>query len=149
MNLSLDLLQYQDELKRTDKQGKQQIFDPIRKKYLIQTPEELVRQLLIIYLQKELKISKTYIAVEKSFKINQRIKRFDLLVFDKQHKPYLLVECKSPQIKIDQSTFEQVAWYNYHFKVPYLLVTNGIMTYCCSIDFEKESFSFLDYIPAQ
>lgn len=145
--IDLNLLNYQDHLSVKTEEGKKYVFDPIRKKYLVMTPEESVRQLLIEFFRKEKGISKNYFGIEKSFKINERLKRFDLLIFDESHHPIMLIECKSPKVKINQDVFEQVAWYNYHFKVPYLLVTNGIVTYCCSIDYDKKEFSFMDKIP--
>lgn len=145
--IDLNLLKYQDHLSVKIEEGKKYVFDPIRKKYLVLTPEESVRQLLIEFFRKEKNISKNYFGIEKSFKINGRLKRFDLLIFDESHHPHVLIECKSPKVKINQDVFEQVAWYNYHFKVPYLLVTNGIVTHCCSIDYDKKEFSFIDKIP--
>ena len=147
MTIQIDLLAYQKELTTKQENGKSFLWDPIRKKYLVNLPEELVRQLLIIYLQKEIGFSKNYIAVEKSIKVNDLQKRFDLLVFDENHKPFILIECKSPKVKINQNTFEQIAWYNSTLKVPYLLVTNGITTYCCSVNYADSSVGFLDKIP--
>jgi len=147
MTIPINLLQFQNRLTTKIEEGKSYLWDPIRKKYLVNQPEEMVRQLLIIYLEEIEGISKNYIAVEKSIKVNDRLKRFDLLVFDENHKPILLVECKSPKVKVSQATFEQIAWYNSVLKVPYLLVTNGMTTYCCSVNYEDSSFSFLEKIP--
>jgi len=147
MTIPINLLQFQNRLTTKIEEGKSYLWDPIRKKYLVNQPEEMVRQLLIIYLEEIEGISKNYIAVEKSIKVNDRLKRFDLLVFDENHKPILLVECKSPKVKVSQATFEQIAWYNSVLKVPYLLVTNGITTYCCSVSYKDSSFSFLEKIP--
>ena len=147
MKIPIDLLQFQNKLSTKTEEGKPYVWDPIRKKYLVNQPEEMVRQLLIIYLKEVEGISKNYIAVEKSIKVNDRLKRFDLLIFDENHKPIMLIECKSPKVKVNQDTFEQIAWYNSTLKVPYLLVTNGITTYCCSVSYEDSSFSFLEKIP--
>ncbi len=147
MKIQVDLLQFQNRLTTKTVEGKPFVWDPIRKKYLVNQPEEMVRQLLIIYLQEVEGISKNYIAVEKSIKVNDRLKRFDLLIFDENHKPIMLIECKSPKVKVSQDTFEQIAWYNSTLKVPYLLVSNGITTYCCSVSYEDSSFSFLEKIP--
>ena len=147
MTIPIDLLAYQKDLTTKMEDNKSYLWDPIRKKYLVNLPEELVRQLLIIYLQKEIGFSKNYIAVEKSIKVNDLPKRFDLLIFDKNHQPFILIECKSPKVKVNQDTFEQIAWYNSTLKVPYLLVTNGITTYCCSVNYKDSSFSFLQKIP--
>lgn len=147
MKIPVDLLQFQNKLTTKTEEGKPYVWDPIRKKYLVNQPEEMVRQLLIIYLQEVEGISKNYISVEKSIKVNDRLKRFDLLIFDENHKPIMLIECKSPKVKVNQDTFEQIAWYNSTLKVPYLLVTNGITTYCCSVSYKDSSFSFLEKIP--
>lgn len=147
MEIPLNLLAFQSDLKQKSEDGKKYIFCLIRKKYLVQAPEETVRQLLLIYMQKELKISKNYIAVEKSLKVNNLPKRFDILVYDQNHEPVLLVETKAPSVKITEDTFKQISWYNMTLKVPYLLVTNGITTYCCSVSYEDHSFSFLEKIP--
>ncbi|MEO1438353.1 MAG: type I restriction enzyme HsdR N-terminal domain-containing protein, partial [Bacteroidota bacterium] len=74
-------------------------------------------------------------------------KRCDLMLFDQETKPYLLVECKSPKVKINQSTFEQIARYNLSLQVPFLLVTNALVTYCCQIDFEQQDFRHLNHVP--
>jgi len=71
-----------------------------------------------------------------------------MLIYDKAVNPHILIECKAPAVKIDQSTFEQIARYNLPLRVPYLLVTNGMTTYCCKMDYEKESFEFLEEIPS-
>ena len=147
MQIPINLLQYQSDLKTKIEGGKSFVFDPIRKKYYLQQPEEMVRQLLLIYFQKELNLSKNYIAVEKTLKVNGLPKRFDILIFDKNHHPVLLVETKSPKVKISESTFKQISWYNMTLKVPFLLVTNGINTYCCSVNYEENRYEFLKKIP--
>jgi len=93
------------------------------------------------------KFPKNRIAVEKSLTINELPKRFDLLIYDKNTHPYLLVECKAPEVKINQKTFDQISQYNFQLKVPFLLVTNGITTYCCQMDYEKKTFEFISNIP--
>lgn len=147
MEIPLNLLAFQSDLKLKSEDGKKYIFCLIRKKYLVQAPEETVRQLLLIYMQKELKISKNYIAVEKSLKVNNLPKRFDILVYNQNHEPILLVETKAPSVKITEDTFKQISWYNMTLKVPYLLVTNGITTYCCSVSYENNNFQFLEKMP--
>jgi len=147
MIINLDLLSFQSFLKIKKEKEKQFLFCPIRKKNLVLQPEELVRQLLIIYLIEKKGYSKSRIAVEKSLTINELYRRFDVLIYDKNTTPFLLVECKAPEVKITQSTFEQIAQYNLSLHVPYLLVTNGITTYCCKMDYNSESFEFIDKIP--
>jgi len=85
--------------------------------------------------------------VEKSLVLNKMKKRADVLVYGSSGNPLMIVECKSPEVKVSQKTFDQVARYNMVFKVQYLLVTNGLEHFCCSIDFENSSYTFLQNIP--
>lgn len=140
-------LEFLPDLKIKSGDKGQIIFDPVRKKYVMLTPEERVRQLLILYLCAHKGYRKSRIAVEKSILVNELPKRFDLMTYDSAHRPMLLAECKAPGVKIDQDTFRQVAWYNYTLQVPFLLVTNGVETFCCSIDFERRDYAFLNDIP--
>ena len=145
--IELDLMMYQEQIKVRTTDGKRYIFDPLRKKWLVLQPEEFVRQLVIQYLLTEKDYRSTHMAVERMLKVNKLTKRCDILVFDLDQQPLLLVECKAPNIKITQGVFHQIAWYNMPLKVQYLLVTNGIKTYCCAMDYEKEDFTFLPDIP--
>ena len=79
--------------------------------------------------------------------LNGLMKRCDILVYDTDFKPFLLVECKSAKVPIDQAVFDQIARYNLKFKVPYLMVTNGLATFCCQIDYTTEGYHFLSEIP--
>ena len=107
----------------------------------------MVRQLLILYLLAERNVSKNRLALERALKVNKMTRRWDLMVYAQDMSPWLLVECKAPEIKITQSVFEQISAYNLTLRVPYLLVTNGIDTYCCEMDYEGETFRFLDAVP--
>ena len=147
MNIQLNLLDYRSNLKIKKEDNKRYLFDPIRKTYLVLTPEEMVRQLLILYLISERNISKNRLALEKALKVNKMTRRWDLMVYAQDMTPWLLVECKAPEVKITQSVFEQISAYNLTLRVPYLLVTNGMDTYCCEMDYEKETFRFLDAVP--
>jgi len=131
------------------KEGVQQVWDAVRKKWFVLTPEEWVRQHLIHYLNTEKGFSLNLMAVEKNVKVNGMNRRYDLVVHDNSGKPLLLAECKAPDIKLAQSTFEQAARYNMTMRVPYLLITNGLEHYCCKIDFEKNNYSFLQEIPSK
>ena len=124
------------------------IFDAIRKKYVALTPEEWVRQNFLQYLIQDKKFPASLIAVEAGLKYNQLKKRMDVLVYDKQGTPHLMVECKAPEVKITQDTFDQIARYNMAFKVKYLVVTNGIDHFCCQMDYAQNSFQYLEQIPA-
>ena len=135
MLIEIDLIKYRPHLETKSENGKNFLFCPIRKKYLVLQPEELVRQLLLIYLTKEKGYPKSKIAVEKGLKINELERRFDVLIYDKNTHPFLLVECKAPEVKITQNTFEQISQYNLSLQVPFLLVTNGITNYFCKMDY--------------
>jgi len=148
MNIVLDLLQFQSALKLEKRNGKSCLFDPIRKKYIIKTPEELVRQLMILHLIENEKYNRTRIAIEKELLINKRKKRFDLLIYNQDYQPHILIECKAPSVKLTDATFRQAACYNFELKADYLIITNGISTYCCQMDYEQENYVFLDRIPS-
>ncbi|MEO6917268.1 MAG: type I restriction enzyme HsdR N-terminal domain-containing protein [Chitinophagaceae bacterium] len=105
--------------------GKEIIFDPIRKSWIRLTPEEWVRQNTIQYLLQVVKYPSTMIAVEKEIQLGELKKRFDLMVFDPDHHPWMIIECKSMDVAINQSVLEQVLRYNISVPVPFLVVTNG------------------------
>jgi hypothetical protein len=135
-------------IKLKEEGGGQLIFDSIRRKYLVLTPEEWVRQNFIQYLIQEKDYPQSLIVIEKGLKLNELQKRADVLIYDKFGNPLLLIECKAAKVKINQETFEQIARYNQVFKVPYLIVTNGLNHYCCKVDFDKNNFEFLKEIPS-
>lgn len=141
----LNLPEYDYKVKR--EHNKEYIFDVIRKKYLVLTPEEWVRQHVVSFLINHKHFPKSFIVIEKGLVFNEMQKRADVLIYNQQLQPLFLVECKAPHVKISETTFEQIARYNMVFKVPYLLVTNGMNHYCCKIDFENESYTFLEDIP--
>ena len=126
---------------------KTKIFDEIRKKFLVLTPEEWVRQNFIKFLIEERNFPKGLIAIEKGLKLNGLHKRTDILIYDKTGSPIMIVECKASKVAINQNVFDQIGRYNITFKVPYLVVTNGLQHYCAQIDFENKQFSFLNEIP--
>lgn len=123
------------------------IFDFIRKKFVILTPEEWVRQNFLKYLVDEKKYPASLIAVEKEFKLNDLSKRSDAVVYNRTGKPVLIVECKATNVKIDQNVFDQIARYNMKLNVDFLVVTNGLSHFCCKIDYEKKQYMFLKEIP--
>jgi Type I restriction enzyme R protein N terminus (HSDR_N) len=126
-------------------ENKVAIFDVIRKKFIVLTPEEWVRQHVIHFLIEEKKYPISLINVEKALKINGLTKRYDLVVFNTDGTIHILVECKAPEISISQDTFDQIARYNIALKANYLMVTNGFLHYYCQI--ENESYTFLKEIP--
>ena len=144
---NIDLLQFKQKLIFRKKDGQVFIHDPIRKKYMVQTPEEVVRQLVIQYLTEEKNYPANLMAVEKALKINELTKRFDILVYTRDRQPFLLVECKAPAVPVSKATFFQIGVYNLPLRVPYLLVSNGIDSYCCEMDYEANSFTYLAEVP--
>ena len=143
--LRLNLPNY--DFKMKTEQGSRQIFDPVREKMVKLDPEEWVRQNLIQFLNKDKNYPISLMAVEKGLTVNKLSKRFDILCYNNDSKPLLLVECKAPSVKISQAAFDQISIYNLQFKVPFLLVSNGLEHYCCQLDYEKNSYSFLSEIP--
>ena len=123
------------------------IFDFIRNKSVILTPEEWVRQNFLKYLVEEKKYPASLIAVEKEFKLNKLSKRSDAVIYNREGDPILIVECKATSVKIDQKVFDQIARYNMKLNVGYLVVTNGLEHYCCSIDYKNQKYFFLKEIP--
>lgn len=123
------------------------VFDAIRKKYVRLTPEEWVRQHVVLYLMYEKSYPAARISVEHSFKFNNLSRRADVLFFGKYGQPLLVVECKAPDVKINQQVFDQVVRYNYVVRVRYIMVTNGIQNYCCEVNYENQQCNFLNDIP--
>jgi hypothetical protein len=128
-------------------ENKVAIFDEIRKKFILLTPEEWVRQHTIQFLLNENQYPKSYINVEKLIKINDLSKRYDVVVFQPNGEIFLLIECKAPEVLISQNTFDQIARYNLVLKAKYLMVTNGLNHYFCQMDFENEKYVFLKELP--
>ncbi|MFM8373476.1 MAG: type I restriction enzyme HsdR N-terminal domain-containing protein [Bacteroidota bacterium] len=147
MLLRLDLLKYQSKLNVSGTGDNARVFDPIRKKYVALAPEEHLRQLFLLYLLEEKKYAPGRIRSEIGIEVNGMKKRCDIVVFDAQINPWLLVECKSPHVELTQSVFEQAAVYNLRLRAPYLAITNGLATYCCALDFERSGFRYLDGLP--
>ena len=129
-------------------ENKVSIFDTIRKKFIILQPEEWVRQHCVMYLMTKKQYPHSLINVEKELKINGLKKRYDIVIFNPDGSIHLVVECKAPKIKINQSTFDQVARYNLALNANFLMVTNGINHYYCEMDFKNERYLFLEDIPS-
>lgn len=116
------------------------VWDELRKKQLVLTPEEWVRQHLVHYLRGSLGYPSTAFALEGGFKLLGKTQRSDLLIYRKG-QPLLLGECKAPQVKISQETFDQACRYNLHYKVPYLVISNGLETYWAKVESDNLKFS--------
>ncbi len=141
----LNLTEYKIKVRKTDTTF--EIFDRFRKKYVVLTPEEWVRQNFLLYLVFEKNVPETLIVVEKSLTVNNLQKRCDIVIYDKSTKPKIIVECKAANVKITQDTFDQIIRYNMTLKVDYLIVTNGLTHYCCFMDYKNNQYSFLQQIP--
>lgn len=128
-------------------ENKTLIFDIVRKKYVVLTPEEWVRQHVIHFLVEEKKYPLSLIAVEKQLKINSLNKRTDIIVFNKLGLHEIVIECKAPSIPVRQNTFDQIARYNLTLQSNYLMVTNGLEHYFCQMDLKNESYLFLKELP--
>ncbi len=117
--------------------GKDIIFDRLRKRWLILTPEEWVRQNFVQYLIKHKNYPSTLIAMEKVIRLGELKKRFDILVYDSNHRPWMMIECKSPTVKLDEAVLHQLLRYHISVQTGYLIITNGDFAY----GWEKENRS--------
>lgn len=124
-----------------------EIFDSLRQKFLILTPEEWVRQHFVNYLISEKNYPKSLLANEAPIKLNSLTRRCDTIVYNNKLEPVAICEYKNPQINITQEVFDQIIRYNIVLRVNYLIVSNGINHYCCKIDYENMNYEFLKDIP--
>jgi len=131
--------------------GSEMIFDPLRKKWVKLTPEEWVRQNFVQYLIKEGKYPQGLIGIEIFFRLNNMKKRVDILVHNRKGEPVMIVECKSPEIKIsdfyEDKVYDQLGEYNFGYKVPYVIVTNGIVNYAFRFNNMTNKYEHLLEIP--
>lgn len=123
------------------------IFDEIRKKHLVLTPEEWVRQHFIRFLIKEKNFPPTLLQIEGGLSLNQTRKRSDILVYNALGQKLMVIECKAPSVNITQATFDQAARYNSVYKAPWLVVSNGLQHYQARIDHENGQFLFIAELP--
>ncbi len=142
----LNLPEYSFNIIRRD--NKLLIFDELRKKFMILTPEEWVRQNFAMYLINELKYPRGLIKSESGLKYNQLKKRTDIVVYDHEGRPFMVVECKAPEIAISQKTFNQVAEYNSVLRARYVAITNGLRHFCCGIDHRSRKIEFRPSFPS-
>jgi hypothetical protein len=124
------------------------IYDSIRKKYLLLTPEEWVRQHFVHYLIKDLQYPRGLLTTESGLKYNRLQRRTDIVVFNRQGKPHMIVECKAPSVAISQQVFNQIAVYNKVLNAKLLVVSNGLQHYCCQYNEALARWEFLPGIPA-
>lgn len=133
--------------KTTIKNGKKYIFDRLRKQFVRLTPEELVRQQFINFLIEQKKFPEGLLANEVCIELANTKKRCDTVLYDKSLNPILLIEFKAPSIPITQNTFDQIIRYNMILHVPWLIISNGMEHYCCSVNFETNTYEFEKEIP--
>ncbi len=127
--------------------GNRKVFDPIRKRFVALTPEEEVRQNTLYLLINTMKVPQSLIAVEYAFKLNQRKKRSDIVVFNREGKAMMIVECKAGNIAIGQDTLDQAARYNFVLQVRFLMLTNGKEQYICKIGEKSPTLDYIHFLP--
>lgn len=127
--------------------NRRMVLAEIRKKWLVLQPEEFVRQLLIHFLIEDMRYNRNRITVERGVAVNGDPKRTDILVFDADMRPFLLIECKAPKVPLSTDTFRQAAHYNGPLRVPYLMISNGRESYVAAIDYNREDYRFLSAVP--
>ena len=131
-------------LRQRNLNGKTEVFDPVRKKWVVMTPEERVRQIFILYLLNVRQFPISHLSVEKAITVNGLTKRYDIVVFGEDQKPYLVVECKAPEVEISQAVVEQAGRYNSTLRAPYVGVTNGSTRLFFHIEFDTGTISPVD-----
>jgi type I site-specific restriction-modification system R (restriction) subunit len=146
-NISADFLAWKHLLRVENRNGRDYIYDNVRKKYLLLQPEEFVRQLVVIWLIHHQKVNRNRIQVEKEVNINGLKRRFDIIVYDRSTQPFALIECKAPDVVINQGVFDQISVYNKVMHAPFLVVTNGVLTFLASVQEETMSYTFHKYWP--
>ncbi len=132
---------------KSDKSGRQLVFDTLRGKWIVLTPEEWVRQNFIHALISEKGYSRHSMANEISLTLNNTARRCDTLVFDRQRQPLMVIEYKAPHIPVTQQVFDQIVRYNMVLHARFLTVSNGMAHYCCEIDYTKNTYRYLTDIP--
>ena len=136
------------EIKLREHDGKRQIFDFLRRRYVALTPEEWVRQHFVHYLMAYKGYPKGLLANEVELAVGEKKLRCDTLLYNKALPPQMIVEYKSPEIELTQRVFNQITAYNFLLHVDYLVVSNGRQHYCCRMDYEHQTYTFLQDIPA-
>ena len=124
------------------------VFDVIRKKFVVLTPEEWVRQHCVHFLNENLNYPLSLINVEKQLEVSGLKKRYDVVVFNSDGSIKILVECKAPSVAITQDTFDQIARYNLSLNAELLMDTNGLSHYYCQLDYQQGQYNFLPELPA-
>lgn len=134
-------------LKLSRVNNKVYIFDELRKKNLVLTPEEWVRQHWVHFLHQHKNYPKSLMKIEGGLILNELQKRSDLIIYNNKGEKIILAEFKAPEVKINSKTFEQISNYNCKHKIPLLLVSNGMEHYFCKVNFEDNSYQFIEDLP--
>lgn len=143
----LNLPAYDAKLKRSP-DGKPQIWDVLRQQYVALTPEEWVRQHFVHHLIDNLGYPQTLMANEVGIELNGMARRCDTVLYTQTLTPKMIIEYKRPNVKITQRVFDQIGRYNLVMHVDYLIVSNGISHFCCRMDYEHQTYEFLQEIPS-
>lgn len=136
------------EINVAEKDGRQMVFDFLRRKFVALTPEEWVRQHFTHYLVEHKGYPKVLLVNETELRIGDKRLRCDTVLYNKVMQPRMIIEYKAPHIKIQQKTFDQISVYNLLLHTDYLVVSNGLQHYCCQMDYERHTYRFLTDIPA-
>ena len=131
----------------SERDGRQTIFDFLRNRYVALTPEEWVRQHFTHFLVEHKSYPKGLLANETELRVGSKRLRCDTVLYDQSLRPRMIIEYKAPHIKIQQKTFDQIVVYNLLLHADYLVVSNGLQHYCCQMDYENRSYRFLTEIP--
>lgn len=134
-------------LKLRQAEGRAQVFDPVRKKWVALTPEEHVRQYLLLYLSDVMGYPASLIAVEKNIQVGNMRKRFDIAVYSREHKPWLLAECKAPDVPVTERALHQLLAYHRTLQCGYWLLTNGSQTWCADAR-DVHRITWMESLPA-
>ena len=145
--MKLNMPDYSDRIRLRKQDEQLQIFDSIRGKWLVLTPEEWVRQNTIIYISDTLKAPMSRIANEVTINYNGLTKRCDSIIYDDYGNPLIIIEYKRTDVAITQRVFDQIAIYNLQLRVPYLIVSNGLQHLLCKVDFENRKYIFAQQWP--
>ncbi len=144
---SLNLPEFHPRIREHD--GRRLIYDQFRKKYIVLTPEEWVRQNFLNYLLNHLGYPRSLMKVEFGVRSYPKLsRRADIMIYDRLANPFMLVECKAARVPLDQRVFEQLSRYNQGLKARHLVITNGLQHYCCLMDYSSKKYTFLENLPA-
>ena len=134
-------------IKLRDHEGRREVFDIVRNRYVALTPEEWVRQHVIHYLHEELGYPLELMQVEGAITLNGMTRRCDIVVYDKTVRPLIIVECKNESVPLTQKVLDQACRYNLVLQVPYLCLTNGVGQVCCRVDFAEKKVEIIPKLP--